>query len=139
MLLEPMDKMQPYRLEMGTSLKNDYGKNLYAFWKESLTREVNSLIKKQKTPLLVNLASKEYFSAIDKKALKAEVLDITFKEYRDDKLKFISFNAKKARGLMTRYVCKEKLLNKEELKAFNYENYSFEESLSTESNYVFVR
>ncbi len=138
-LLRPMDKMQAYRLEMGTRLKTPKGNNLYDFWKETLTKEINRTLKEINSDLIVNLASVEYFSALNKKELKAEIHDVTFKEYRDDKLKFISFSAKKARGYMARYICKNKIENKEDLKGFDYEGYSFMEDGSTEGNYLFVR
>jgi len=138
-LLSPLDKMQPYRLEMGTTLKTDKGTNLYHFWGDKITKEVNKQLKKQGNPILVNLASQEYFHAVKRDAVKGEVVDINFKEFRDGKLKFISFSAKKARGLMTRYIIKNKIENKEDLKGFNYENYYFDESLSDDAQYTFVR
>lgn len=138
-LLKPMDKMQAYRLEMGTKLKTDKGNNLYDFWKETLTKELNKTVMAQPNPLVVNLASKEYFSAIDKKKLKAEVLDITFKEYRGDVLKFVSFSAKKARGYMTRYISKNRITNREDIKGFDYEGYRYQADLSSELDFAFVR
>ncbi len=138
-LLKPYDKMQPYRLEMGTALKNNKGKNLYEFWKDTLTKEINKSLKKNQNDLIVNLASKEYFSAIDKSTLKGEIQDISFKEYKGDTLKFISFNAKKARGLMTRYIIQNRITNRDDLKGFNLEGYTYSEENSTDQNYMFVR
>lgn len=138
-LLRPMDKMQAYRLEMGTGLKNASGKNLYDFWQESVTKEINSSLKANNNELLINLASNEYYKAIDQKKLKAEVLNIGFKEYRDEKLKFISFSAKKARGLMSHYIIKNRITDKEELKGFDYEGYSYHSELSSSEEYMFVR
>jgi len=138
-VLRPMDKMQPYRLEMGTHLKNPKGSNLYKFWGDQVSLQINKDLKKSGSNYILNLASKEYFSVLDKKILKGDLIEIAFKEYRDGKLKFISFSAKKARGMMARYVVKNKIKNIEGLKGFNYENYSFEESLSTENNLMFVR
>jgi len=137
--LRPMDKMQPYRLEMGTALKNPRGKNLYDFWREPLTKDINKTLKKNGNDLIVNLASKEYFSALDKKGLKGELIDIGFKEYRDGKLKFISFNAKKARGMMARYIIQERITTKEGLKGFNADGYGYDEELSSDKEFLFVR
>ena len=138
-LLRPLDAMQPYRLEMGTTLENKKGSNLYQFWGDDITKELNKLMSTHESKLLVNLASKEYFSAINTKKLKAEILDINFREFRNGKLMFLSFNAKKARGFMSRYIIKNKLTTKEEIKGFNYENYYFDEAHSTESAYTFIR
>ncbi len=138
-LLRPLDKMQAYRLEMGTNLKNASGSNLYDFWQESITKEINASLKANGNQLIINLASNEYFKAVNKSKLKAEVLNIGFKEYRDDKLKFISFNAKKARGLMSHYIIKNKIESKEALKGFDYEGYGYVEDLSSEKEYMFVR
>ncbi len=137
--LKPLDKMQAYRLEMGTSLKTDKGNNLYDFWKGLLTKEINKTLKKNKNDLIINLASKEYFSALDKKGLKGDLIDIGFKEYRDGKLKFISFSAKKARGMMARYIVKERIEAKEGLKGFDYDGYAYDEGLSSDKEYMFVR
>lgn len=138
-ILKPLDKMQPYRLEMGTALKNDKGNNLYDFWDDKITKEINKELKSHKDPCLVNLASKEYFKAIKKKDIKADIIDVHFKEYRDGKLKFVSFNAKKARGLMARYIIKERIDHREGLKGFNLDSYHYEASLSDEKNLHFVR
>jgi len=138
-VLRPMDKMQPYRLEMGTKLKNKSGANLYKFWGDDITNVLNKDLKGHKDNVIVNLASKEYFSAVNKKKLEGEILDIGFKEMRKGKLTFVSFNAKKARGLMARYIVKEKIKKKEDLKGFNYEDYSYNEELSTDSNYMFIK
>jgi len=138
-LLRPMDKMQPYRLEMGTRLDNPKGPNLYEFWRDTITADINTALSEMKSDLLVNLASNEYFDAVDKKQLDAKILDITFKEYRDGKLKFVSFSAKKARGFMARYMAKENIKKMEDIKGFDYENYAFDESISSEYNYGFTR
>ncbi len=138
-LLSPLDKMQPYRLEMGTTLKTEKGTNLYHFWGDKITKEVNKQLKVQEKAVLVNLASQEYFQAINRDKIKGQIIDINFKEFRDGKLKFISFTAKKARGLMTRYIIKSKIESTEGLKGFNYENYYFDENLSDENQFTFVR
>ena len=127
------------RDRMGTRLDNPKGPNLYEFWREKVTKEINETMKEQKSSLLVNLASNEYFGAVDISKLDHKPLDITFKEYKDGKLKFISFNAKKARGYMSRYICKNQIKTKEDLKGFDYERYSYSEELSTERNLAFVR
>ena len=138
-ILSPLDKMQPYRLEMGTSLKTERGSNLYHFWGDKVTKEINKQLKLHENKVLINLASKEYFHVVQRDNIKGKVLDINFKEIRDGKLKFISFSAKKARGLMARYIVKNKVSDIESLKGFNYENYYFDESLSNENEFIFVR
>lgn len=138
-VLRPLDKMQPYRLEMGTQLKNEKGNNLYDFWGDQITREINKALSKQKEKTLVNLASNEYFKAIKKDKIKGRILNIQFKEYRDGQLKFLSFNAKKARGLMSRYIIQNRIESSEELRAFNLDNYYFSEEHSDADNYLFVR
>ena len=138
-ILKPLDKMQPYRLEMGTKLKNPAGKDLYEFWGDQITKALNRELGKQKTKVLVNLASKEYYQVLQEKNIKAEIIHVHFRENRDGKLKFLSFNAKKARGLMSRYIITNKVDDLEGLKAFDLENYYFEESLSDKNNYYFIR
>ena len=138
-ILKPLDLIQPYRLEMGVSFNNKRGKNLYEFWKDDLTKNLNSTLKKHKNPTIVNCASIEYFSAIDLNKFNGEILSVIFKEYRNDELKFISFNAKKARGLMTQYIMRNRIDNRNDIKDFNYENYSFDSKLSDESTFVFTR
>ena len=138
-ILKPLDLIQPYRLEMGVSFKNKRGKNLYEFWKEDLTKNLNHTLKKHSNPTIVNCASIEYFSAIDLAQFDGKILSVVFKEYRNDELKFISFNAKKARGLMTQYIMKNKIDTNNDIKDFNYENYNFDSKLSDESTFVFTR
>ena len=138
-ILKPLDLIQPYRLEMGVPFKNRRGKNLYEFWKEDLTKNLNHTLKKHSNPTIVNCASIEYFSAIDLAQFDGKILSVVFKEYRNDELKFISFNAKKARGLMTQYIIKNKIDTNNDIKDFNYENYRFDSKLSDESTFVFTR
>jgi len=138
-ILKPLDLIQPYRLEMGVSFKNKRGKNLYEFWKEDLTKNLTHTLKKHSNPTIVNCASIEYFSAIDLAQFDGKILSVVFKEYRNDELKFISFNAKKARGLMTQYIMKNEIDTNNDIKDFNYENYSFDSKLSDESTFVFTR
>ena len=138
-ILKPLDLIQPYRLEMGVSFQNPRGKNLYDFWKQSITDNLNSILEQYPSPVIVNCASIEYFSAIDLSKLKGSILSIVFKEYRNGELKFISFNAKKARGLMTQYIIKNKIDNHTDIKDFNYEDYKLDSKLSEDSTFVFTR
>lgn len=136
-LLKPLDLMQAYRLEMGTSLAIGTNKNLYEFWKQTITKQLNSELKKG--DLFINLASTEYFSAVDVKALKVPVITPEFKDYKDGKLKIISFFAKKARGMMVRYILDTNAKTIDDLKGFNYEGYGFDATLSKEHTLVFTR
>lgn len=138
-VLRPLDLIQPYRLEMGTKLANKKGKNLYEFWGNTITRSLNIALEKSGSNTLINLASDEYYNAIQKEDINGKIIKIVFKEYRDEKLKFITFNAKKARGLMTRYIMKNKINNIEELKGFDYENYYFDFENSTDNEFWFIR
>ena len=138
-MVTPLSTIQAYRLEMGISLENERGSNLYKFWSASVSNYIYRELKRSKSKILVNLASDEYFKVIDKKIIKYPIITAKFKEFRGDELKFISFNAKKARGLMSRYIIEQKIDDAESLKGFDYENYRFEESLSTENNLMFVR
>jgi cytoplasmic iron level regulating protein YaaA (DUF328/UPF0246 family) len=135
--LQPLDLMQPYRLEMGTSLPIGKNKNLYEFWKKIITKQLNDEL--QKDELFINLASNEYFSAVDVKTLKVPVIIPEFKDYKDGKLKMISFFAKKARGLMVRYIIDTNAETIDDLKAFNYEGYAFDANLSSGNKLVFTR
>ena len=136
-ILKPFDLMQAYRLEMGTQLSINETKNLYEFWKELLTNSLNKELKKNE--LFINLASNEYFSVIDTKKLKVPVITPEFKDYKDGKLKMISFFAKKARGLMVRYIIDHDVETLDQLKSFNSEGYVFDENLSKENTLVFTR
>lgn len=136
-LLKPLDLIQPYRLEMGTSIAIGEAKNLYSFWKTKITKSLNKSIAKGE--FLLNLASTEYFTAIDTKLLKAKVITPEFKDYKEGKLKMISFFAKKARGLMVRYIMDTNAQTLEDIKGFNYEGYAFDANLSSESKLVFTR
>lgn len=136
-ILKPFDLIQAYRLEMGTQLSINETKNLYEFWKESLTNSLNKELKKNE--LFINLASNEYFSVIDTKKLKVSVVTPEFKDYKDGKLKMISFFAKKARGLMVRYIIDHDVETLDQLKSFNSEGYVFDENLSKGNTLVFTR
>ena len=134
-VLRPLDLIQPYRLEMGTKLSNAQGNNLYDFWGSDISKILNEDEKK----LIVNLASNEYFKAIDKKILKAQILDIVFKEKKKDTYKVIGIYAKRARGLMINYIIRKRLTDAEALKDFSDEGYRFDNDLSSESSWVFLR
>lgn len=136
-ILKPLDLMQPYRLEMGTSMPIGTKKNLYEFWKKKLTKALNDEL--QSDELFLNLASNEYFSAVDTKALKVPVITPEFRDYKDGKLKMISFFAKKARGLMVRYIIDTNAETIDDLKKFNYEGYAFDANLSKRNTLVFTR
>jgi len=136
-ILKPLDLIQPYRLEMGTQLPIGEDHNLYEFWKQKLTKALNKELKKGE--LFINLASQEYFSAIDAKALKVPVITPEFKDLKDGKLKIISFFAKKARGLMVRYIIDTNAKTIDDLKGFNYEGYRFDTNLSKGNTLVFTR
>ncbi len=136
-ILKPLDLMQAYRLEMGTSIAIGSKKNLYEFWKKTLTDQLNSELNKDE--LFVNLASSEYFSAVEAKKLKVPVITPEFKDYKDGKLKMISFFAKKARGLMVRFIIDTNAETVEDLKGFNYEGYAFDANLSNGNKLVFTR
>lgn len=136
-LLKPLDLIQPYRLEMGTKLPVGKSKDLYEFWKTKITKALNSELKKEE--LFINLASNEYFSAVDKKALKVPVITPEFKDYKDGKLKMISFFAKKARGRMVRYIIDTDAQTIDDLKGFNYEGYQYDANLSKGNTLVFTR
>lgn len=136
-LLKPLDLMQAYRLEMGTKLPIGESLNLYHFWKPIITKALNKELEEGE--LFVNLASNEYFSAIDVKTLKVPVITPEFKDYKNGKLKIISFFAKKARGMMVRYIIDTNAETIEDLKGFNYDGYQFDANLSEENQLVFTR
>ncbi|MBG6062606.1 cytoplasmic iron level regulating protein YaaA (DUF328/UPF0246 family) [Flavobacterium sp. CG_9.1] len=136
-LLKPLDLMQAYRLEMGTKLPIGESKNLYEYWKPTITEALNKEVNEGE--LFVNLASTEYFSAIDVKALNFPVITPEFKDYKNGKLKIISFFAKKARGMMVRYIIDTNAQTVDDLKGFNYDGYQFDANLSEGSHLVFTR
>lgn len=138
-LLKPLDLMQAYRLEMGTKLDNERGKNLYEFWGEIITNELNQAIADQGDDVLINLASNEYFKSVKKKQLNATMITPAFKDWKNGQYKMISFFAKKARGLMGRYIIDNQVSDLEQLKAFDYGGYQYNESLSKGNDWVFTR
>jgi len=138
-VLRPLDLMQPYRLEMGTQIANPGGNNLYAFWGSQISDYLNTRLRSDASPVVVNLASNEYFKAVDTKALKAQVVDCVFQENKAGQYKIVSFYAKRARGLMARYATVHKLTHIDQLKAFDSEGYAFEAKESTPLKLVFRR
>ena len=138
-VLKPLDLIQPYRLEMGTKLKNERGDNLYEFWGEAVTDAINARMADSDDKVLVNLASNEYFKVIKKKALNAEVITPRFEDEKNGQYKVISFYAKKARGLMVKYAADNKLTNAEQLKQFDLAGYYFIDELSDDKTWTFRR
>lgn len=138
-LLRPLDLIQPYRLEMGTRLENPAGRDLYAFWRETLTAELDRAVARSGTPVLVNLASNEYFKAIDTRRLDARVVTPVFKDEKNGKLKVISFYAKKARGMMAAWIIRQRLNEPEDLEGFDVAGYAHDAALSEGDTLVFTR
>lgn len=136
-ILKPLDLIMPYRLEMGTKFPVGKSKDLYQFWKSKVTTFLNNEMTEDE--VLLNLASNEYFKAVDKKQLKAKMIDVDFKEFKNGSYKTISFFAKYARGLMARFVVDHQIENVEDLKAFDLDNYKFDANLSTTNKLVFTR
>jgi cytoplasmic iron level regulating protein YaaA (DUF328/UPF0246 family) len=134
-LLKPMDLIQPYRLEMGIKLENKKGKNLYEFWGQRIAKSINEVAKGSP---IINLASQEYFKAVDTSALTSEVISPVFKEYRNGKYQIIGLFAKQARGMMTDYIIKNKLVDPQQLKVFNEGSYEFKE-VTGDGEWVFLR
>jgi len=138
-VLRPLDLIQAYRLEMGKKLQTTKGKNLYEFWGDKITHEINKTLKEKEDKHLINLASNEYFKSVNKKKIKAEIITPVFKDLKNGQYKVISFFAKKARGLMTRFIIQNKITNPEHLKAFNCDGYVFNPHLSKDTELVFTR
>ncbi len=138
-LLRPMDIIQPYRLEMGTRLKNDRGNNLYQFWGQKIADLMNQDQAEIDSAVLVNLASNEYFKAVAQKTLKARVLTLAFKENKSGQFKTIGIHAKKARGMMTNFIIKNRLTDPETFKEFDVAGYAFNPGLSSQDEWVFSR
>ena len=138
-LLKPLDGILPYRLEMGTKFQNAKGKDLYAFWEDQITDLLNQQLAEQDSRIVVNLASNEYFKAVKKKTLNAEIITPQFKDWKNGQYKMISFYAKRARGLMARYAAVNQVEQVEDLKYFDYDGYQFAPDLSSEKDWVFTR
>jgi len=135
-ILKPLDLIQPYRLEMGTQLQIGKHRNLYDFWGDEITNILNS---DKNNDYLINLASVEYFKSINVDNLKSKLINVSFKEKRDGKYKIIAIYSKRARGLMSRYIIKNKIIDPKSLKKFNLEDYKFNKTLSSDSDLVFTR
>jgi cytoplasmic iron level regulating protein YaaA (DUF328/UPF0246 family) len=138
-VLRPLDLTQPYRLEMGTALKHGKANNLYQFWGAQLAEHLNQQLSPSQDPVIVNLASQEYFKAVDRKALQARVIECVFQDHKNGQYKIISFFAKRARGLMARYAIQHQAKTPEALQAFNLEGYAFDASASSQDSLVFRR
>jgi cytoplasmic iron level regulating protein YaaA (DUF328/UPF0246 family) len=138
-LLRPLDLMQPYRLEMGTRLSNARGKDLYAFWGTRISEWLNQALADQGDDLLLNLASTEYFSAVKRSSLKARIIDTEFKDLKNGQYKIISFYAKKARGMMSRFVISERINDPAALKQFDVQGYRYSSEQSAPDKLVFLR
>ena len=138
-VLRPLDRMQPYRLEMGTSLAVGEAANLYQFWGTKIASYLNKRAAADTSPVIVNLASEEYFKVVDRPALKPRVVSCVFEEYKGGKYKIISFNAKRARGLMVRYAIEKKIATVKKLEAFDAEGYRFDPAVSAPDRLVFRR
>lgn len=138
-LLKPLDLMQAYRLEMGCKLANVRGDNLYQFWGDIITNELNKALAEQKEETLINLASTEYFKSVKKKSLNANIITPAFKDWKNGQYKMISFYAKKARGLMARYIIQNQITDVEQVKQFDLAGYEYNESFSKGNDWVFTR
>ena len=138
-LLRPLDRIQPYRLEMGTRLKTRRGSSLYDFWGDRIAKQLNADAEGQGQRALVNLASQEYFGAVDARALKLPVVTPHFRESRDGESRIISFFAKKARGGMARFAIDERIERAEDLKAFDRDGYRFDKAASSDTDWIFIR
>lgn len=138
-LLKPLDLIQAYRLEMGIKLENDKGNTLYHFWKNTISEEINNTLENSNKEYIVNLASNEYFKAVDTKQMSKPIITPIFKDYKNGEYKIISFYAKKARGLMCKYIIQNKINTIEDLKLFHEEGYLYNDKLSTGMNICFTR
>lgn len=138
-VLRPLDLMQPYRLEMGTRLSTSKGKNLYEYWGSTIADYLNARQQGESAPVIVNLASEEYFKSVDKTVLKARVVQCVFQDWTRDRWKVVSFHAKRARGLMARYAIENKATTPKALQAFASEGYAYDASVSTDDKLVFRR
>ena len=138
-VLRPLDYMRPYRLEMGTRLANTQGKDLYQFWGSKISNYLNARLQRDLSPVVVNLASQEYFKSVDLKALKARVVECVFQDYRDGQYKVVSFYAKRARGLMARFAAVHRVLTPRQLEGFDAEGYTFDAKASQPERLLFRR
>lgn len=138
-LLRPLDRIQPYRLEMGTRLKTRRGASLYDYWGDRLSKQLNADAEGHIEPVLINLASQEYFGAVDARALKLPVVTCHFREAKDGETRIVSFFAKRARGAMARWIVENRIERSHDLKGFDRDGYVHQPALSTEAEWVFIR
>lgn len=138
-ILKPLDLIQPYRLEMGCRLKNPKGKDLYSFWGEQIQKTISDEMADEDFPVLINLASKEYFTSLKLDSFQHRVITPIFKDWKNGQYKHINFYAKKARGLMSRFAVDKQVENPEDLKQFDYEGYQFDDKQSDDNNWVYLR
>ena len=138
-LLRPLDLIQPYRLEMGTRLKNSYGKDLYAFWGDTISEVIRDAVKKSKSKCLVNLASNEYFGSVKPDLIGVPVVTPVFKDAKNGKYKIISFFAKKARGMMSNFIVRNRIVDPADLHGFDVAGYYFDEASSSDDTLTFLR
>jgi cytoplasmic iron level regulating protein YaaA (DUF328/UPF0246 family) len=138
-VLRPLDRLQPYRLEMGTALANAHGGSLYAYWGTTIAKHLNAMQAKAREPVLVNLASQEYFKAVDRSALKARVIECVFEDWKGGRYKVISFFAKRARGLMARYAIQRRIASPDKLQGFDLDGYAYDAGASQPDRLVFRR
>lgn len=138
-VLRPLDWMQPYRLEMGATLATDRGRHLYAFWGRRIADHLNTQLDSDPHPIVVNLASQEYFKAVDRRVLRAPVIDCVFEDWKNDGYKIISFYAKKARGAMARHIITSRASSPQDLQAFTTDGYAWDATASTHARLVFRR
>ena len=138
-ILKPLDLIQPYRLEMGTKLEHGEYSNLYQYWGDTIVKLLHKDLKEQGDKIIINLASQEYFKSVDRKSFKAKVINVEFLDYHNGEFKIISFFAKKARGLMSRFIMDNQINQVERLHEFHSEGYIFDQKMSTEDNLVFTR
>jgi hypothetical protein len=134
-----LDLIQPYRLEMKTKLKNARGDNLYQFWDDRITKSINKALKKQQEPVLVNLASNEYFKSVKPRLLEGRLLNINFKETKDGKTRVVAIFAKRARGMMADYIIRNRIEDPEDIKKFKLGGYRFDKTLSDDKQWTFER
>jgi len=137
--LRPMDLIQPYRLEMKTKLENPRGENLYQFWGERITSKLNESLQEQEEKTLVNLASNEYYKSVKPKLIDGRILNVSFKEEKDGKSRILAVYAKKARGMMTDFILRNRIEHAEDIKDFGTANYKFSKAESSDDNWVFTR
>lgn len=138
-LLRPLDLIQPYRLEMGTALENSKGADLYRFWGKRLTTALNCALAQEKPKVLVNLASQEYWNAVQPDAIDGRIVTPNFKDWKNGKFKFVSFHAKKARGMMASYLIRNRVRSLKQAQAFDWGGYSFDPTMSEGDDWVFTR